>query len=562
MEIIKNLFEGFPGLWGGGVAHSVMILAIVITLGLVLGRIKLKGASLGVTWILFIGIIFAHFSLNLDVHLLHFMKEFGLILFVYSVGLQIGPGFFTSFSKGGFALNLLAFFSVLLSVAIAAALLLATDTDVPTMAGILSGAVTNTPALGAAQQAYSDLRHIDYSSILMGYAVSYPIGVIGLMLSCLFLRYVMRINKSHEENDAHRGLGRLEKMTVRPFTVRVTNESFDGVTVKDMKSLVKREYVISRMKKYDKAESDSIVDGSIVVHVGDLLHFVAAPADVEAITAFVGEMVDVDWSEYDDNLVARQMLVTRNSVNGKTIGDLSPRTNYGVNVTRVMRSGIELIPSSSLRLQVGDRITVVGSEIGLAQVERKVGNQSRKLNDPNTLPIFLGIALGCVLANVPFFIPGISQSLRLGLTGGPLVVAILIGYFGPKYHLVTYNTISANLMLREVGLCIFLACVGLSSGKDFFNIVLTEQGCRWLVCGALITIVPTVICGLIGRYVLRLNFYTLLGMLAGINTNPPVLAYARDLTSADSPSVGYSAVFPFAMFLRVVAIQLFIFILG
>lgn len=562
MEILKNLFEGFPGLWGGGVAHSVMILAIVITLGLILGRVKVKGVSLGLTWILFIGILFAHFSLNLDEHLLHFMKEFGLILFVYSVGLQIGPGFFTSFSKGGMALNLMALFSVLLSVGMAAVLLVTTDTDVPTMAGILSGAVTNTPALGAAQQAYSDLRGIDDSSILMGYAVSYPIGVLGLMLSCLFLQYAMRINKSHENVDAQRGLGRLEKMTVRPFTVKVENASFDGLTVKDMKKLVKREYVISRMMGKDHTESDSVVNGATVIHVGDLLHLVASPTDVEAITAFVGKAVDVDWTEYDNALVARQMLVTRNSVNGKTIGDLSPRTNYGVNVTRVMRSGIELIPSSSLKLQVGDRITVVGTEVGLAQVERKVGNQSRKLNDPNTLPIFLGIALGCVLANVPFYFPGISQSLRLGLTGGPLVIAILIGYFGPKHHLVTYNTISANLMLREVGLCLFLACVGLSSGKDFFNIVFTQQGMHWLLWGAMITIVPTIVCGLIGRYILHLNFYTLLGMLAGINTNPPALAYARELTSADSPSVSYSAVFPFAMFLRVVAIQLFIFILG
>lgn len=562
MELLKNLFEGFPGLWGGGVAHSVMILAMVITLGLVLGRIKVKGMSLGLTWILFIGIIFAHFSLNLDVHLLHFMKEFGLILFVYSVGLQIGPGFFTSFSKGGLALNLMALFSVLLSVLIAVVLLMLTDTDVPTMAGILSGAVTNTPALGAAQQAYSDLRGIDESSILMGYAVSYPVGVLGLMFSCLALQYLMRINKAHENVEAHKGLGHLEKMTVRPFTVRVDNASFDGLTVKEMKKLVKREYVISRMKGEKDEESDAVVDGSTVVHVGDLLHIVAAPTDVEAITAFVGQPVDVDWDEHDNSLVARQMLVTRNSVNGKTIGELSPRTNYGVNVTRVMRSGIELIPSSSLRLQVGDRITVVGTEVGLAQVERKVGNQSRKLNDPNTLPIFLGIALGCVLANVPFFFPGISQSLRLGLTGGPLVIAILIGYLGPKYHLVTYNTISANLMLREIGLCLFLACVGLSSGKDFFSIVLTQQGMHWLAWGAVITILPTILCGLIGRYVLKLNFYTLLGMLAGINTNPPALAYARDLTSADSPSVGYSAVFPFAMFLRVVAIQLFIFILG
>ena len=562
MELIDTLFEGSPRFWGGGVAHSVMILAIVISLGLMLGRVKVKGVTLGLTWILFCGILFAHFNLNIDVHLLHFMKEFGLILFVYSIGLQIGPGFFSSYKKGGSSLNLMAVFSVALSLVIAIILVYTTGIDVPTMAGILSGAVTNTPGLGAAQQAFSDLHGTENSSILMGYAAAYPLGVVGLVLSFLVMQFVMKVNKKTEEVEAVRGLGHLEKMTVRAFTLRVENKGLDNVTVKKLKHIIKREFVISRILCKDDQNASLDITGNSVVRTGDLINIIASPKDIDAITAFVGTVEHVDWKQLDHKHIVRHMLVTRNSMNGKSIEELDFRGNYGVNITRVLRSGIELVPTSDLKLQVGDRIVAVGEEQKLAQVEHTLGNQSRKLNDPNLIPIFLGIALGCIVANIPFWLPGIPQSLRLGLTGGPLVVAILIGHFGPRHHVVTFNTISANYMLRELGLCIFLACVGLSSGQDFLNVVFTREGLGWIGCGALITILPTLLCGFLGRYVMHFNFYTLLGMLSGANTNPPALAYTREMTATDLPSVSYSAVFPVVMFLRIVSIQLFIFILG
>lgn len=562
MEFFETLFQGSPRFWGGGVAHSVMILAIVISLGLMLGRIKIKGVTLGLTWILFCGILFAHFNLNIDVHLLHFMKEFGLILFVYSIGLQIGPGFFSSYKKGGASLNTMAIASVALSILIAVILVYATDVDVPTMAGILSGAVTNTPGLGAAQQAFSDLHGAENPSILMGYAAAYPIGVVGLVLTFVVMQVVMKVNKKNEEVEAVRGLGHLEKMTVRSFTLCVENKGLDGVTVKKLKHIIKREFVVSRILYKEDQNASLDITGNSQIGIGDKINIIASPKDIDAISAFVGPAEHVDWKQLDHKHVVRQMLVTRNSVNGKSIEELNFRGNYGVNITRVLRSGIELVPTSSLKLQVGDRIVAVGEEQKLAQVEHTVGNQIRKLNDPNLIPIFLGIALGCIVANIPFWLPGIPQSLRLGLTGGPLIVAILIGHFGPKHHLVTFNTISANYMLREVGLCIFLACVGLSSGQDFLNVVFTQEGLRWIGYGALITIVPTLICGFIGRYVMHFNFYTLLGMLSGANTNPPALAYTREMTTTDLPSVSYSAVFPLVMFLRIISIQLFIFILG
>ncbi len=556
------LFDGSPRFWGGGVAHSVMILSVVISLGLILGRVKIKGVSLGLTWILFMGIVFARFNLNMDAHLLHFMKEFGLILFVYSIGLQIGPGFFSSYKNGGASLNTMAVCSVILSLLIAVTLVYVTDIDVPTMAGILSGAVTNTPGLGAAQQAFSDLHGTENSSILMGYAAAYPLGVIGLVLSFAVMQLVMKVDRKNEEVEAVRGLGHLEKMTVRAFALRVDNKGLDNITVKKLKRIVKRNFVVSRILCRNEQHVSLDITENSVVRVGDLINIIASPKDIDAITAFIGTVEQVDWKQLDHKHIARRMLVTRNSINGKSVEELDFRGNYGVNITRVLRSGIELVPTASLKLQVGDSIVAVGEEQKLAQVEHFLGNQSSKLNDPNLIPIFLGIALGCVVANIPFWLPGIPQSLRLGLTGGPLVVAILIGHFGPKYHLVTFNTISANYMLREVGLCIFLACVGLSSGEDFLNVVLTQEGLKWIGCGAVITVIPILVCGFVGRYMMHFNFYTLLGMLSGANTNPPALSYTREMTSTDLPSVSYSAVFPLVMFLRIISVQLFVFILG
>ena len=562
MEILKNLFYGFPDLWGGGVAHSVMILSLVIALGLYLGKLRVKGVSLGLAWILFIGLIFGHFSLNLDEHLLHFLKEFGLILFVYSIGLEVGPGFFASFKNGGKSLNLLSMIVVALSIITTLVIFSFSGTSITSMAGILSGAVTNTPGLGAAQQAFSDLRHIDAPSIAAGYAIAYPMGVLGVILSFIILRFALRVDKQKEEDEAKRGKGHLEAMTLNTFAVKVSNQMVFKDTVKQIRYLLKRDFMVSKIIRNNGERQDEVVNGQTMIEEGDILQIVAHPTVEEPIIALLGEKVDVKDEEFSSELINRRILITKPSINGKSISQLQIRSNLGVNITRVNRNGVDLIATPDLKLQLGDRVTVVGKELAIAHTEKILGNQMKRLNYPNLIPIFLGIMLGCIVANIPFFIPGINENLRLGLTGGPLVVAILIGYFGPKYNLVTYNTISANLMLREIGICIFLACVGLGTGEQFIQTVASESGLTWIIYGIAITMIPIILGGIIGKLVFHINYYTLLGVLAGANTNPSALAYVREQTSADAPTVGYANVYPFAMFLRIVTIQIIIFVFG
>ena len=562
MEILKNLFYGFPDLWGGGVAHSVMILSLVIALGLCLGKFRVKGVSLGLAWILFIGLIFGHFSLNLDEHLLHFLKEFGLILFVYSIGLEVGPGFFASFKNGGKSLNLLSMIVVALSIITTLVIFSFSGTSITSMAGILSGAVTNTPGLGAAQQAFSDLRHIDAPSIAAGYAIAYPMGVLGVILSFIILRFALRVDKQKEEDEAKRGKGHLEAMTLNTFAVKVSNQMVFNDTVKQIRYLLKRDFMVSKIIRHNGERQNEVVNGQTVIEEGDILQIVAHPTVEEPIIALLGEKVDVKDEEFSSELINRRILITKPGINGKSISQLQIRSNLGANITRVNRNGVDLIATPDLKLQLGDRVTVVGKELAIAHTEKILGNQMKRLNYPNLIPIFLGIMLGCIVANIPFFIPGINENLRLGLTGGPLVVAILIGYFGPKYNLVTYNTISANLMLREIGICIFLACVGLGTGEQFIQTVASESGLTWIIYGIAITMIPIILGGIIGKLVFHINYYTLLGVLAGANTNPSALAYVREQTSADAPTVGYANVYPFAMFLRIVTIQIIIFVFG
>ena len=562
MEILKNLFYGFPDLWGGGVAHSVMILSLVIALGLCLGKLRVKGVSLGLAWILFIGLIFGHFSLNLDEHLLHFLKEFGLILFVYSIGLEVGPGFFASFKNGGKSLNLLSMIVVALSIITTLVIFSFSGTSITSMAGILSGAVTNTPGLGAAQQAFSDLRHIDAPSIAAGYAIAYPMGVLGVILSFIILRFALRVDKQKEEDEAKRGKGHLEAMTLNTFAVKVSNQMVFNDNVKQIRYLLKRDFMVSKIIRHNGERQNEVVNGQTVIEEGDILQIVAHPTVEEPIIALLGEKVDVKDEEFSSELINRRILITKPGINGKSISQLQIRSNLGANITRVNRNGVDLIATPDLKLQLGDRVTVVGKELAIAHTEKILGNQMKRLNYPNLIPIFLGIMLGCIVANIPFFIPGINENLRLGLTGGPLVVAILIGYFGPKYNLVTYNTISANLMLREIGICIFLACVGLGTGEQFIQTVASESGLTWIIYGIAITMIPIILGGIIGKLVFHINYYTLLGVLAGANTNPSALAYVREQTSADAPTVGYANVYPFAMFLRIVTIQIIIFVFG
>ena len=560
MELLKDLFEGSPDLWGGGVAHSVLILSLVIAFGIMLGKIKIAGISLGVTWILFVGIVFGHFNLSLNEHLLHFLKEFGLILFVYSIGLQVGPGFFSAFKKGGFTLNMLAITSVSLSVVVAIVLYLVTDTSITTMVGILSGAVTNTPGLGAAQQANSDLNGIDAPEIAMGYAVAYPLGVIGTILALQSLKYILKINTTTEETEAEKGLGHLQELTVRPVSLEIVNKAIDNKAIKDIQPLVNRKFVISRIRH--QGEKQELVNSETILHIGDQILVISNPKDIEAITVFFGKQIDMKWENEDTNLVSRRILITKPELNGKTLSQLRIRRNFGASITRINRSGVDLVAAPNLQLQMGDRVTVVGSELAVSHAEKVLGNSLKRLNHPNLIPIFIGIALGCVLGSIPFMLPGIPQPLKLGLAGGPLIVSILISRFGPHYKLITYTTMSANLMVREIGIALFLACVGLGAGKGFIETIVNEGGYVWIGYGAIITIFPLLVTGLIGRYGCKLNYYTLIGILSGANTNPPARAYSNDQTSCDAPAVGYATVYPLAMFLRVLSAQLLILALG
>ena len=558
MELLRNLFEGYPNLWGGGVAHSVLILSLVIAFGIILAKIKIAGISLGVTWILFVGIVFGHFNLSLDEHLLHFLKEFGLILFVYSIGLQVGPGFFSAFKKGGFTLNMLAMTTIFLSVVITVILHFATGVPITTMVGILSGAVTNTPGLGAAQQANSDLNGIDAPEIAMGYAVAYPLGVVGAILSLLALKYILNINTTKEEADAEKGLGHLQELTVRPVTLVIKNEAINGKAIKDIRPLVNRNFVISRIRYHEGNKETELVNSGTILHLDDEILIISNPIDIEAITVFFGKQVEVEWEQVSKNLISRRILITKPELNGKTLSQLKIRNNFGANITRINRSGVDLVAAPSLQLQMGDRVTVVGSELAVGHAEKVLGNSMKRLNHPNLIPIFIGIALGCILGCIPFMFPGIPQPVKLGLAGGPLIVSILISRFGPQYKMITYTTMSANLMVREIGISLFLACVGLGAGKGFIETVVNEGGYVWVGYGAIITVIPLLITGLIGRYGCKLNYYTLIGVLSGANTNPPALAYSNDLTSCDAPAVGYATVYPLAMFLRVLTAQLLI----
>lgn len=557
MELLKNLFEGYPDLWGGGVAHSVLILSLVIAFGIMLAKIKVAGVSLGITWILFVGIVFGHFDMTLNEHLLHFMKEFGLILFVYSIGLQVGPGFFSAFKKGGLTLNLLAMLVVFLGVVITIILHFVTGTPITTMVGILSGAVTNTPGLGAAQQANSDLNGIDAPEIALGYAVAYPLGVVGIILSLIALKYILRINTKTEEAEAERGLGHIQELTVRPISFEIRNEAIDGKKIKDIRPLMNRDFVISRVQYHD-GQGTELANSDTVLHLNDKILVISTPKDIEAISVFFGKQIDMQWEQLDKKLISRRILITKPELNGKMLSQLKIRNNFGASITRVNRSGVDLVAAPQLQLQMGDRVTIVGSELAVSHAEKVLGNSMKRLDHPNLIPIFLGIALGCILGSTPFVFPGIPQPVKLGLAGGPLIVSILISRFGPQYKMIAYTTMSANLMLREIGISLFLACVGLGAGKGFVETVIYDGGYVWVGYGVIITIVPLLIAGLVGRYVFKLNYYTLIGVLGGSTTNPPALAYSNDLTSCDAPAVGYATVYPLTMFLRVLTAQILI----
>ena len=547
MSWLKELF------FGHSIAHSILMLAIVIAIGIVLGKIKIKGISLGVTWILFTGIAFSHFGMRVDGEILHIFKEFGLILFVFSIGLQVGPGFFSSFKKGGMTMNFLALGIVLLGCIITYIIHLLTDIPMPTMVGIMSGAVTNTPGLGAAQQANIDITGIDNPDIATGYAVAYPLAVVGIIATILFVRYIFRINMANEEKSALDADNTQESLA-RQLSLKVTNPALNGLKVGVIHDLIQRNYVISRIRHADGEVK--MVNAETILHCGDDILVITSQAAVPAITAFIGEEIDIEWKQLNTQFISRRILITRSELNGKSLAQLRLRS-FGVSITRINRAGIDLVATPSLHLQIGDRVTVVGTQSAIAEVEKKLGNSLKRLNHPNLFPIFIGIALGVILGSIPFMFPGIPQPVKLGLAGGPLIVAILLSRFGPKYKLVTYTTMSANLMLREVGIALFLACVGLGAGETFVDTIV-NGGYKWVGYGILITLIPILTMGIIGRKICKLNYFTLSGVIAGSMTDPPALAYANDMAGNDIPAVGYATVYPFTMFLRVLCAQLMI----
>lgn len=558
MNWISDLFFGNASFWGGGVAHSVLILALVIAIGVALGKLKIAGISLGVTWILFAGIAFSHFGMRLNEHLLHFVKEFGLILFVYSIGLQVGPGFFSSFKKGGVRLNMLATAIVLLGVVVTYVIYRITGLPITTMVGIMSGAVTNTPGLGAAQQANSDMTGFDDPNIATGYAVAYPLAVIGIIATMIFCRWLFKINAKREEENALSSQSGGEDAGARRLSLRLGNPALHGKKVGEVHDLINRNFVISRMRQKDG--SVVMVTPDTELHTGDDLLVVTSASAAPSITAFLGEEIEIEWKHLNTKLISRRILITKSELNGKSLAQ-SRVGSLGVNITRVNRAGVDLVANPSLQLQIGDRVTVVGTEPAIAEVEKILGNSLKRLNSPNLFPIFLGVFLGVILGSIPFVFPGVPQPIKLGLAGGPLIVSILISRFGPKYKLVTYTTMSANLMLREVGIALFLACVGLGAGEGFVETV-ADGGYLWVGYGILITLIPLLVVGLFARWALKLNFFSLTGLMAGSMTDPPALAYANESSGNDVPSVSYATVYPLTMFLRVLSAQLLILFLA
>lgn len=481
MNFINSLFEGTEGVWSGGIAHILIIISLVIALGKLLGNTKILGVSFGVTWVLFVGILFGHFGLTIDGNLLHFLKEFGLVLFVYSIGLQVGPGFFSSFRAGGLGLNALASLVILMGVGVTLLLFWMTDTSITTMVGVMSGAVTNTPGLGAAQQAYSDIAGQSAPEIALGYAVAYPLGVIGCILAFIIIRKVI--------------------------------------------------YKTSPQKPKSSTDNMS-TDNPVIPTQG-------AKKDY----------------------ISRKILISKPKLNGVPLGRLNFPENLGATIVRINRSGIELAATASTRLQYGDMVKVVGSAEAVNAVETVLGNSMKRLDHPNLIPIFVGIALGCILGSIPIVFPGIPQPVKLGLAGGPLIVSILISHFGPRFKVITYTTVSANLMIREIGISLFLACVGLEAGEKFIDTIVHGGGLIWIVYGALITIVPVLIGGFLGRYLFKIDCSTLTGVLSGACTNPPAMAYAGEQDKeTENAAVGYATVYPLSMFLRVLAAQLLILI--
>lgn len=545
---------------GDSVAHSIFIYSIVIALGVILGKVKVKGVSLGATFVLFVGILMGHLGLGVDANTLKFIQEFGLILFIFSIGLQVGPGFFSSFKEGGLVLNGLAICIVLLNITVALAIyFIAGDVQITDMVGILSGAITNTPGLGAAQQTLIESGNADAAtlnqSMSMGYAAAYPLGVVGIILSMIVVKAIFKINAEQDsksiEDDANQS-----QLAPNIVTYRVSNKFIYGSTIARLHSIIDRNFVISRIKR---ANGEVILPkDQTTIDKDDLLLVVTSVQDEEVFDAFVGPQVEMDWKTEEAPMVSRRILVTKSEFSGKKLGQLRLRMGYHLNATRVNRAGVDLLASPNLSLQVGDRVTVVGKLEDINRLAAKMGNSMRRLNEPNMFTMFLGIVLGIFLGSIPIMFPGMSVPMKLGLAGGPLIVAILLGRYGYKVKLVTYTSSSANLLLRELGICLFLASVGVAAGGNFAATVFNATGAKWVLYGFAITFIPLFIVTLVARGKFKLNYCTLMGLVAGSTTDPPALAYANKTAGNDAPAVAYSTVYPLTMFLRVISAQILI----
>ena len=553
--------------FGTGVGHSIMLISFVIGMGMFLGRFKLKGVSLGSTWILFIGIIVSHFGFRSDPGTLHFVKEFGLILFVFSIGLQVGPGFFHSFKSGGVKMNLMAVFNVLMAVVCTLVISRVTGEDLPTMTGVMSGAVTNTPGLGAAQQTYIDVASGSFlspveasraaSALASGYAVAYPLGVMGVLFLLIVFKSIFKVDIDKERKaieDSDSGANNARRMHVK-----VVNPALFGKKLNEIPGEAASGFIVSRIMRDGEI---SIPDNDTVLEKDDILLLVVSTKDVDALHILFGEEVNLhvdDWIKQDHKYVVRKLIVTKSSLTGRKIRELDIRHLYGVNITRIIRSGVEIVATPNSYIQMGDRLLAVGPEAGIENVSKLVGNTSNALDKPNIVPIFLGVVFGIIFGSIPIKFPGIPQAIKLGLAGGPLIIAILLGYFGPRYRITTYTTTSANLMMREIGICLFLAAVGIGAGENFVSSIL-GGGYLWIVYGLIITLVPVSLTILISRLVFKFNYFQISGLVSGSTTNPPALAFAQSQYGSEYTSVNYATVYPLTMFMRVLAAQLLILI--
>ncbi len=548
MDWFTNLFPV------GSVAYTIIAYSLTIVFGLALGKIRFKGISLGSTFVLFVGLLLGHFNMTVSHETLHFLKEFGLILFIFSIGLQVGPGFFSSFKEGGVRLNVLATLIVVLGmgITIAAYYILQGDTSMPMLVGVMSGAITNTPGLGAAQEALNQMGGTE--PISLGYAVAYPMGVIGTILVMLILRGIFRVNIQQEEKQlTDSKQDNVDKPDVMTF--RITNPKVDGLTLGELKDRFGHNAIATRVFDGNKVFIPQL---DTVLHTDYIIRITTRDENVPLLTLLLGEVIeDYEWDELNCNLVSRRIVVTKNSINGKTLRQLHLRNSFHVNVTRVNRAGVDLIASPNLALQVGDRVMVVGPIEGINKVESYLGNTLKRLNEPHLLTIFLGILAGILVGGIPIYFPNMPMPAKLGLAGGPLIVAILLGRFGYKLRLITYTTQSANLMLRELGLCLFLASVGLEAGGKFVETVISPNGLLWIGIGLCITMIPGLIVGTIAHFQ-KINYLTVCGMIAGSQTNPPALAYSGTLSETDAQAVAYSTVYPLTMFLRIIIAQFMI----